>query len=99
MARYKGKYYSPKRRAIYAAGDEIDHLTLFNLHGWTCYVCRDAIDPRKRFPHLDAATVEHIVPLCKGGTHTWDNVAPAHARCNFQKGDSLLNENSAMVGS
>jgi len=37
-----------------------------------------------------AATIEHIRPLSHGGTHTWDNVAPAHARCNFEKGDSDL---------
>lgn len=90
MARYKGKqYYSPKRRAVYARGDSIDHLTLFNLHAWTCYVCKDTIDERLRFPNIMAATVEHIVPISQGGTHTWDNTAPAHAICNFQKGDSL----------
>ncbi len=90
MARYKGKYYSPKRRAVYARGDAIDHLTLFNLHGWTCCVCKEQIDPKLRFPHPMAATVDHLVPLCRGGTHTWDNVAPAHAAHNFAKGDTLL---------
>ena len=44
-----------------------------------------------------AATVEHIIPLCKGGTHTWDNVAPSHARCNFQRGDSLPDEFTATM--
>ena len=86
MARYRGKYYSPKRRATYAQGDEIDHLTLFNLYGWTCYLCWQPIDPRLRFPHRLAATVDHIVPLCQGGTHTWDNVQPAHRACNEVKG-------------
>ena len=89
MARYKGKYYSPKRRAVYAKGDEIDALTLFNLHGWVCVICREDIDPAKRLPDVLAATVEHRVPLCQGGTHTWDNVGPAHALCNFSKADSL----------
>ena len=89
MGRYKGKYYSPKRRAIYAKGDEIEHLTLFNLHGWICWICKDPIDPNIRKPNPLAATVEHMVPLCKGGTHTWDNVAPAHAACNFAKADAL----------
>jgi len=90
MARYKGKqYYSPKRRAVYRRGDDIDHLTLFHLYGWTCNICLGEINPKKRFPDLEAATVDHLVPLSMGGTHTWDNVAPAHAACNFKKGNSL----------
>lgn len=74
---------------MYASGDEINHFVLFELHGWTCWVCRKPINRYLRLPNNFAATVEHILPLCKGGTHTWDNVAPAHAVCNFQKGDSL----------
>jgi 5-methylcytosine-specific restriction endonuclease McrA len=35
-----------------------------------------------------AATIEHVQPLTHGGTHTWDNVKPAHAKCNFDKGDT-----------
>lgn len=89
MARYKGKYYSPKRRAVYAKGDDIDHLTLYHLHGWMCVICKEAIDPARRLPDVLAATMEHLTPLCAGGTHTWDNVGPAHARCNFAKADGL----------
>jgi 5-methylcytosine-specific restriction endonuclease McrA len=83
------KYYSAKRRAIYARGDSIDALTLFNMFDWKCYLCSQSIDPRRRCPDWRAATIEHIIPLCEGGTHTWDNVVPAHARCNFDKADSL----------
>jgi 5-methylcytosine-specific restriction endonuclease McrA len=91
------RYYSAKRRAVYAKGDQINHLLLFELHNWKCYVCREPINRRLRMPNYFAATVEHIVPLCKGGTHTWDNVVPAHAKCNFDKGDSLPDEFSAMI--
>jgi len=83
------RYYSPKRRAVYAQGDEINHLVLFEMHGWRCWVCKGTINRHLRFPNFMAATVEHIIPISKGGTHTWDNVAPAHAKCNFEKGDSL----------
>jgi 5-methylcytosine-specific restriction endonuclease McrA len=84
------KYYSPKRRAVYAMGDVIDALTLFHLFDWHCYLCKKPIDPRKRCPDWRAATIEHVIPLSAGGTHTWDNVVPAHAKCNFTKADSLL---------
>lgn len=84
---YRGKYYSPKRRAIYAKGDQIDHLELFERDDWVCGICDGNINRKFRFPHKWAATVDHIVPLSQGGTHTWNNVQAAHAHCNFTKGD------------
>ena len=32
-------------------------------------------------------TVDHIIPLSKGGSHTWDNVRLAHMACNAGKCD------------
>ena len=84
------RYYSPKRRAIMAKGDKIDALELFERHGWICCVCRGRIDKHRRVPDWGAATIEHKVPLSAGGTHTWDNVAPAHYGCNLAKGDKIL---------
>jgi 5-methylcytosine-specific restriction endonuclease McrA len=81
------KYYSPKRRAIYAQGAEIDALVLFELHNWTCFLCKSPIDRKRRVPDWQAATIEHITPISKHGTHTWDNVAPAHYVCNMSKAD------------
>ena len=34
-------------------------------------------------------TLDHIIPLSKGGTHTWDNVQLAHMSCNAGKCDRL----------
>lgn len=86
------KYYSAKRRKVYACGDEIDSVTLFELFGWTCIICKEEIDRRRRCPDWRAATVEHIVPLASGGTHTWDNVGPAHYKCNMDKADFTCEE-------
>ena len=86
------RYYSAKRRKTYARGDAIDSLTLFDLFGWTCIICKDPIDRRRRCPDWRAATIEHITPLAKGGTHTWDNVAPAHYKCNMDKADFSLDD-------
>jgi 5-methylcytosine-specific restriction endonuclease McrA len=32
-------------------------------------------------------TIDHIIPLSKGGSHTWDNVRLAHMSCNAGKCD------------
>lgn len=34
--------------------------------------------------------VDHIVPLARGGTDSWDNKTPACAKCNQEKGDKSL---------
>lgn len=37
----------------------------------------------------DYPTVDHIIPLSKGGDNTWDNVQLAHHRCNSGKRDRV----------
>lgn len=34
-------------------------------------------------------TIDHITPLSKGGTHTWNNVQLAHMMCNSKKCDKM----------
>lgn len=79
------KKYSPKRRSIYNKGDEIDRVAVFERDEWTCGICHTPIDPSLRHPDIMAATLDHIHPISLGGSHTWDNVQAAHAKCNFDK--------------
>ena len=39
---------------------------------------------------INYPTIDHIIPLVKGGTHSWDNVQLAHFGCNSAKGASLV---------
>jgi 5-methylcytosine-specific restriction endonuclease McrA len=36
-------------------------------------------------------SIDHIVPLAKGGNHTWNNVQLAHHYCNTLKRDKVVN--------
>lgn len=51
---------------------------LAERYGRTCHLCRLPI------PEGDLEW-DHIVPLARGGSHTDDNLAPAHMRCNRAK--------------
>lgn len=64
--------------------------------GGVCYLCgrkttKDDHEYRRGWFTVGASypTIDHVVPLAKVGTHTWDNVRLACHRCNALKGDSM----------
>lgn len=52
---------------------------------WNCHICGNPIDPGLSWPHPGSAVVDHIVPLSKGGSNDFRNLAAAHAKCNNSK--------------
>lgn len=87
MKRY---YHSRKRREIMRKGDDIKHLEVFERDEWVCHICKNLINKHLRGDNWWRATLDHVLPLSRGGTHTWDNVAAAHWICNMEKGNSLI---------
>lgn len=37
-------------------------------------------------------TIDHVIPRCKGGEDTWENMVVACAPCNTKKGNTLLEQ-------
>lgn len=88
----KKGYYSPKRRALMARGEQINHTEVFDYWGWVCNICGSDINKFAGRDDWMRVSLEHVVPLSRGGRHEWDNVRPAHLRCNQEKGNKLPGE-------
>lgn len=76
------------RRAV-TAGVEVEavaSLKVFERDRWTCGICHEPVDPTIRHPDRQSASLDHIVPLGLGGSHTWSNVRCAHMGCNSSVG-------------
>jgi len=76
-----------RRRALVAAADvrlvtDRDWRRLVNRHGGRCAYCGAS----------EKLTVEHIVPIFRGGRHAIGNLLPVCGRCNSSKGPRLLIE-------
>lgn len=58
----------------------------------TCGICGKPVDFNLKYPDPLSATVDHIVPVAKGG-HPSElaNLQLAHFTCNRQKSDKLFN--------
>ncbi len=77
-----------KRRAIKMGARVegiLDRELIFDRDHGVCYLCGNFVNPNNWVE-------EHVVPLFRGGSHSYDNVKVAHPLCNSRKGRKLLAE-------
>jgi len=49
----------------------------------TCHICGKKV-------RRDRIQLDHLIPLSKGGPHTYENLAVSHPYCNQSRGDGRL---------
>jgi 5-methylcytosine-specific restriction endonuclease McrA len=58
--------------------ERVYRRVVWRRDGGICGICSDPCDPDNW--HLD-----HIIPISRGGKHSYANVQPAHPTCNLRK--------------
>jgi 5-methylcytosine-specific restriction endonuclease McrA len=76
LADIQARRRARKRRGM---AEKISRAVVFERDAGICHICGKKVDPNRW--HL-----EHIVPLSKGGEHSYRNVAVSHPECNLSKG-------------
>lgn len=85
----------PKNKIV---DSDITLQKLFKRDGGICYLCgcRCSFEDWKvsangfKYPGDTYPEIEHVVPVSRGGLHSWDNVRLACAKCNAQKRDEII---------
>ncbi len=79
--------------------DNIQLPVLYQRDKGICWICEKVCDwndceikDGAFITHADYPTIDHFVPLAKGGTHTWNNVRLACFYCNSYKGANIVKE-------
>lgn len=87
-ARRNSRKWTQRRRALaYDPDAEPINVTLvFERDNWVCGLCKERVWSWLSYPDPDSASLDHVVPLARGGKHRYDNVQLAHWRCNIGKG-------------
>jgi len=76
------------KRGGAATGEEaVGRDWIIQRDGRKCHICSRAIGT-KPWPHPESLSLDHIVPLSKGGAHSVDNLRPAHLGCNARRWNS-----------
>ena len=73
--------YDVRRRALKqgATAEKVSRAAVYARDGGRCHLCGKKVSPKRW--HLD-----HLIPLARGGEHSYRNVAVAHPKCNIRKG-------------
>ena len=80
------KNYRHTRRAKMKVGSEkFTKQQVLDKTSGHCGICGELIDLALRHPDMNSFSIDHIIPISKGGLHTLDNVQPAHLLCNSLK--------------
>lgn len=75
------------RRAGALIVDHFDRVEIYERDGYACQICSlpvdMATDPLNRY----APSIDHVVPLSRGGAHSRANVRTTHYGCNSAIGN------------
>jgi 5-methylcytosine-specific restriction endonuclease McrA len=79
-------YAHGRRRCINISGYKLTVLDWYKIkehYKNCCAYCKN---------EFDKLTIDHVVPLSRGGLHEYDNIVPSCGPCNRSKGKKLLSE-------
>jgi len=71
---------------------------LYRRDKGVCYICGCICDLNdwkttiggQKYPGDNRPEIEHVVPISRGGLHSWDNVRLACHKCNSEKADGII---------
>lgn len=75
---------------------------LYRRDSGVCYLCGglcdwDDRDKEKNTVGASYPSIDHIIPIARGGLHAWNNVRLAHFKCNQEKGADVIEHAEELI--
>jgi len=90
-----------RRRALKKAastGAPVIRSEIGDRDRWKCGLCGAKVNRDLAYPHPMSPSLDHVIPLSKGGAHSPENVQIAHLQCNSEKGNRGGGEQLLLIG-
>ncbi len=73
--------------------ESVNPLKVFMRDGWRCQLCGKQLKKKDRGKIIDKAPeLDHIIPLSKGGSHSYQNTQCACRKCNGEKNNNEIGQ-------
>jgi hypothetical protein len=71
-------------------GQSVKPDVVFDRDGWRCQICKcKTMKDKRGTSHPRAPELDHIIPVSKGGVHTYGNTQCTCRNCNIKKGATI----------
>ena len=90
-----GNFNERARKACRKYGghyEPVNYKSIFERDGMVCYLCGIELKLGDFDSSPDSPTLDHVIPLARGGSHTPDNLRPCCFACNSKKSAALPEE-------
>jgi len=77
-----------KKKGAFAERVSIEKV--FFRDGGRCHICKRKLNLEVKYPNSRFSSIDHIIPISKGGTHEYKNVKLACFECNVRKGNRSI---------
>ncbi len=83
--------WSRKRRAIKKGVfiEMVDRGEIYLRDGGECQICFQKVKLNLKYPHPKSISIDHIIPLSRGGEHSKENCQLTHLSCNIRMNNKL----------
>lgn len=80
-----------RRARLSLSNERVSRSKVFERDNYTCYICNVKVVVYKNLKDIrhkkNAATLDHVIALANGGTHTYSNIKTCCSWCNSNKRD------------
>lgn len=84
-----GSTHRRRAKRFGVAHEYVKSCTIFERDQWVCRLCFEPVDRYAIAPQPNAPTLDHIIPISRGGPHQPHNLQCAHWKCNINKSDAM----------
>lgn len=87
--RHRRRDAARRARKAGATIESFTHQEIFERDAWTCGICNTPVDQTLSYPDPMSSSLDHVVPLARGGEHSRGNTRLAHLNCNVRRGTAV----------
>jgi hypothetical protein len=90
--RFKEAAHRRRSLMLTAFVEDVSLDYIGNRDKWICHLCNQKIDKTLTGRNPLMPSLDHVLPLSKGGEHSNKNVRISHLRCNLKKNNKVVGE-------